>query len=282
MHGVRKQALILIWPAVVALLLLPTGCAWLGKHVTDSSRFYRVCDDMATGLDGECLLLKEQIHTEKQEGIEGQDSTAKLVAWKSSDYPDPGKRIWTIAAPADKAEMKGHFYRVTKYGCCLALDVSAWFDLRSGKKVFTSNFDLLELDEGRYLTWHDSGSAPELREEMAGNNSIGLLQYGAIAGRPQKLLVRSKDEKWKWHEWQTPAIWVSFPGGYWSASGGGRGKSPWELVWKKTQQGEPDLSEFSVRMRWYDDSEIVIPVKNGKLQYNQASVTEKLILEPVE
>jgi len=231
--------------------------------------------------DGECLVLAEHVHVEKQEGIEGQDSTIKLEAWKSSEYPDSKKKIWAITTPADKAEVEGHFYKVTKYGCCLALNVSTWFDLRNGKKIFTSNFDLLKLDEERYLAWHDSGSAHELPKQMDGINPVGLLQYGYADGQPQKMLVRSKDEKWKDNEWQTPDIWVTFPGGYWIASGGGRGKSPWNLVWEKNQHREPDLSEFNIRMRWYDGSEIIIPVMNGKLQRNQARVAEKLILEPI-
>jgi hypothetical protein len=82
------------------------------------------------------LVLRESVTTDRQDGIEGDQSTVKVEALDGT-FPK-----WSFEEPGERGQVINQAYEVTKFGCCDALTTYTYFSLRGGKKLRTVHSEL--------------------------------------------------------------------------------------------------------------------------------------------
>lgn len=135
--------------------------AW--TYVTENRSFHF---DEVLGDDGNyeaLLLLEESFRNEHTDGLEGVKGNATVKAW-TLEPNRPRQPRWTIQETGNEGVIQGRFFRVTAWGCCDVPVVHSYYNLLTGKKMYFSNTDLLEVrgDENgplavRYIGFGYSG-----------------------------------------------------------------------------------------------------------------------------
>jgi hypothetical protein len=76
--------------------------------------------------------------------VDTRRGDATIKAWTMSS-PDHREMPWTVHEKANSGEIRERFLRLTAWGCCDAPNVHAYYSLLSGRKLYVTNFDLLEI-----------------------------------------------------------------------------------------------------------------------------------------
>ena len=116
--------------------------AW--TYVTDnrSFRFVEVLGDKG---DYEALLLLEEVyHNEHTDFLEGTKGNVTVKAWDLKPG-HPRTLRWTFHETGNEGEVWNRFFRVSAWGCCDVAVVYSYYNLLTGKKVYVSNSDVLEV-----------------------------------------------------------------------------------------------------------------------------------------
>jgi len=104
--------------------------------ITRNKRFSIVDLWSKHGSAVEALVLRESFTIDREEGIEGANSTVKVEA-------RDGKAIkWSFEEVGESGQAMGQVYEVTKFGCCDAPNTYAYFSLRDGKKLRSTHTKL--------------------------------------------------------------------------------------------------------------------------------------------
>ena len=110
-----------------------------GKEVhfiTRNKRFSIVDLWSKHGSAVEALVLRESFVTDKQEGIEGDQSTVTVESLH-------GKGVeWNFEEAGESGQPLGQIYEVTKLGCCGAPRTYTYFSLRDGHKLRSTHTEL--------------------------------------------------------------------------------------------------------------------------------------------
>ncbi|HKW34286.1 MAG TPA: hypothetical protein VJN92_14835 [Candidatus Acidoferrum sp.] len=173
-------------------------------YVTEnrSFRFAEVLGDK--GNYEALLLLEETYHNERTDFKEGMRGTATIKAWTVK----PGRRReprWTVQEAGNEGEIQDRFFRVTAWGCCDIPTVYSYYNLLTGKKVYVSNSDLLEVrgddyPQGMRLVAFGYANMSELQQPPR-------LQYGTDKKVSQRFSVISSREYY-----DAPKVFVSKDG----------------------------------------------------------------------
>jgi hypothetical protein len=84
----------------------------------------------------EALVLRESFVTDRQDGIEGDNSMVKVEALN-------GKAVrWIFEEAGESGQALSQVYEVKKLGCCDAPNTYTYFSLRDGKKLRTTHTEL--------------------------------------------------------------------------------------------------------------------------------------------
>jgi hypothetical protein len=172
-------------------------------YVTEnrSFRFEETLKDDGSGYEAE-LLLEESYRNEHRDGSDEVKGTATIKAW-TIEPNRPRKLRWTIHEIGNEGTIKGRLFRIAAWGCCDVPTIYSYYNLLTGKRVYVSNTDLLEIEgneggpEGvRYLAF----GYPALHKL----SQPPLLQYGTDRGIAQRFSVLSSREYF-----DAPQIFVS-------------------------------------------------------------------------
>lgn len=177
--------------------------AWTFVTENRSFRFAGVLGDDGKNYAA-LLLLEETFHNEQTDGVEGLRGKATVKAW-TLQRGRPREPRWTIEETGNEGEIQDRFFRVTAWGCCDIPTVYSYYNLLTGKKVYVSNTDLLEVrgddfPRGVRFVAFGYGSMTEL-------NQPPLLQYGTDKTVSQRLSVISSREYY-----DAPRMFVSSGG----------------------------------------------------------------------
>ena len=117
----------------------------------------------------------------------------------------PREPRWAIQETGNEGEIQDRFFRVTAWGCCDVPVVYSYYNLLTGKKVYVSNSELLEVRGDDYprgvrLVAFGYGSMGEL-------NQPPRLQYGTEREASQRFSVISSREYY-----DAPNVFVSTDG----------------------------------------------------------------------
>jgi hypothetical protein len=114
---------------------------------------------------------------------------------KATNFNRGGEREvrWTLEEIGNEGRVQDRFYRVTAWGCCDAPVVYSYYSVLTGKKLYVSNSDLLEVRgagdgplAARYLAFGYAG--------MNGLSRPLQLQYGTDKKVAQRFSVVSSRE----------------------------------------------------------------------------------------
>lgn len=84
----------------------------------------------------EALVLRESVVTDRQDGIEGEQSMMRVEALD-------GKAVkWTLEESGERGQVINQVYEVIKFGCCDAPNTYTYFSLRDGKKLQSTHTEL--------------------------------------------------------------------------------------------------------------------------------------------
>lgn len=148
-----------------------------------SFRFVEVLND--EGQEADLLLLEETYHNERRADEEGMRGNASIKAWTLS----PGgqrKLRWSFREVGNAGTAQGRLFRVAAWGCCDAPTIYSFYNLLTGKKLYVSNSDLLEV-------W-GSGGGRLVAFGYAQQGQLNLppqLQYGTDKKIAQRFSVMS-------------------------------------------------------------------------------------------
>jgi len=104
--------------------------------ITRNKRFSIVDLRSRHGSAVEAVVLRESFVMDRQDGIEGANSTANVEALD-------GKAVtWSFEEAGERGQVIDQVYEVTKLGCCGAPNTYTYFSLRDGKKLRTTHTEL--------------------------------------------------------------------------------------------------------------------------------------------
>jgi hypothetical protein len=206
-------------------------------YVTEnrSFRFVEILGD--DGIYEDVLLLEETYHNEHTDGMDDVRGNATVKAW-TMQGGHRGELRWTFKENGNEGEVRDRFFRITAWGCCDSPTVYFYYNVLTGKKLYVSNSDLLEV-------WGD-GDGPQAWRYVAfgypGVHDLSRppqLQYGSDKKVVQRFSVVSSREYY-----DAPQLFVSSKG---------------EI--KKSLDLRGSLMEFTIVLKYQDGVELRIPVK---------------------
>ena len=221
--------------------------AWTFVTENRSFRFAEVLGD-----DGDyaaLLLLEETFRNEHTDGLEGVRGKATVRAW-TLQPGRPRELRWTIQETGNEGEIQDRFFRVTAWGCCDVPVVYSYYNLLTGKKMYVSNADLLEVRGDDYprgvrLVAFGYGSMGQLSQPP-------VLQYGTDSKVSQRFSIISSREYY-----DAPKVFVSADG---------------NLVSSLDLRGSG--LTFVIVLKYSDGTELRIPVEADAIRPEKALLPE--------
>jgi len=203
------------------------------------------------------LLLEENYHNENTPGIEGMRGDATVKAWTLTS-PHQREMRWTAHEKANEGEVRDLFFRFAAWGCCDSPNVYTYYNMLSGKKIYVTNSDLLEV--------RGKGIGPlSVRFVGFGYDIVNnrghdpVLQYGTYKDISQKVSIHSGKDYY-----ETPEV-----------LGDANGKS---------DKFHLDLSDspftFVIVVLYSAGSEVRIPVENDVIRLEKAALPRGYSLQP--
>lgn len=222
--------------------------AWTYVTENRSFRFVDVLGDR--GNYEAVLLLEETYHNERADGIEGVRGNATVKAWTL----EPGRQRelrWTFQETGNEGMVQDRLFRVTAWGCCDVPVIYSFYNLLTGRKVYVSNSDLLEV--------RGDGDGPQSARlvafgysEMSQLSRPPRLQYGTDKKVSQRFSVISSRKYY-----DAPQMFVS-----------ARGKLEKSLNLRGSEL------TFTIVLNYGDGVELRIPVEADVVRPEKAVLPE--------
>jgi len=222
--------------------------AWTYITENRSFQFVEVLND--EGQEADLLLLEETYHNERRADEEGMRGNATVKAWTLRPRGQRKLR-WSFREVGNAGTAQGRLFRVAAWGCCDAPTIYSYYNLLTGKKLYVSNSDLLEV-------WGSGGGPKALRLVAFGYAQQGQLnlppqlQYGTDTRIAQRFSVISSRP---YHD--APQIFVS------TAS----------KLEKSLNLIGSELT-FTIVLRYEDGVELRIPVEADTVRNEKAVLPE--------
>jgi len=196
------------------------------------------------------LLLEETYHNERADGIEGVRGDTTVRAWTL----EPGRQRelrWTFHEAGNEGIVQDRLFRVTAWGCCDVPVTYSYYNLLTGKKLYVSNSDLLEI--------RGDGDGPQASRLVAfgysGQSQLSQpprLQYGTDKNVAQRLSVISPRQYY-----DAPQMFVSRSG-----------------TLEKTLDLRGSELTFIIVLKYADGVELHIPVEADAVRLEKAVLPE--------
>jgi len=235
--------------------------------ITTINRRFTYVDMPTQPLPG-ALLLLEEFRRDRKSGTEGGNGFVKVDAWFE---PNLSRRAWTIEQDGDEGQVFDEFYLVTKHGCCASIATNFFFNLETGRRVFSSTGRLSTVivpNTGlyRYVAFHSHNAiVPAL--ESRGDDFRGLLQYGTPTTPVWRLAIYSKAE---------PIIRIKFR--YENKMVDSDSLMLWGVDGKNAKSS---LSRYAIIVSLDFAGNIVLPITNDALDLSRATIPPRVRVELV-
>ncbi|HEX9940088.1 MAG TPA: hypothetical protein VGB15_23330 [Longimicrobium sp.] len=154
------------------------------------------------------LVLEERVakdRCENHEGGRGEVTVAARPAERPTATP-----VWRIRAPGDEGgvwhdgDLGGEeMYRVVRYGCCGAQNLSTFYSLRTGHRLFAADRPLLYIEVERigtgYLALHSGMAADGGPGGERDRTQVARISFGGPGRVMQDVVIRGPS-----HEFYVP------------------------------------------------------------------------------
>jgi hypothetical protein len=215
------------------------------------------------------LLLLEEFRHDLEAGHEQAKGVVKVDAWRQ---PDLINKSWSIEQIGDEGRVADEFYVVTKFGCCMALTTSVYFNIDTGQRVFSatdkpSSVVVPNTDQYRYVAFH-ANYAAIAPTETRDSELQGILQYVSATGPIWKLAIYSKSDR-------VPRIKLRYQGKF--------EESGTLMLW--AMDGKSDKSSFSnfaIVVSMDSGGDIVLPIVNDAIDLTKATIPPLFRVELVK
>ena len=228
--------------------------AWTFITENRSFVFHEVLSDDGSNYKA-LLLLEESFHNERTDGIEGMKGNATVKGW-TLEANRPRQLRWTIRETGNEGAIQERFYRVTAWGCCDTPVVYSYYNLLTGKKMYVSNSDLIEVrgDENgplavRYIAFGYPG--------LSALNQPPELQFGTDNKIAQRFSVESSRKYF-----EAPQIFVS--------------TTSQNLEKSLDLRGSP--MNFTIVLKYSDGVLLYIPVEGNAIRPEKAVLPQGYLL----
>ena len=204
------------------------------------------------------LLLEETYHNEHTDGMDEVRGNATIKAW-TIQSGRPRKLRWAFKENGNQGEVRDRFFRITAWGCCDAPTIYSYYSILTGRKLYVSNSDLLEIwgdgdgpQAWRYVAFgyadiHDSSRPPQL-------------QYGTDKKIAQRFSVVSLREYY-----DAPQVFVASK----------------EKVQKSLDLRDSPM-EFTIVLKYQDGVELRVPVEEDAMRADLAQLPKGYSLRAEE
>ena len=164
---------------------------------------------------------------------------------------------------------------MTKYGCCAALSTKVFFDLKKGRKLFSTTAEHVTVVVPntsvvftRYIAFHSiEASLPPLDDKQVPDLS-GVIQYVSNSNVLQRIAVISKNQN-------AASITLRYQG----KQNEGRTLMLWGFDKKNSISS---LSDFSIVVSYGSAGEIVLSVRDDKIDLKNATYTKFFQLKSIQ
>lgn len=221
------------------------------------------------------LVLEERVATDHCENQEGSDGTVTVTARPAAR---PSSRpVWTIRQAGNDGgvwwgdDMGGEeMYRVVRYGCCGAENLSTYYSLRTGHRLFSADQPLLYIEVTNvgtgYLALHTPMAADGGPGGESDRTQVAVLSFGGPGRVMQNLLVRGTSNEYSVSRFELVA---RGPGGRvkrgrWLDINAEIGAG-WSVAAELTLEG---MGESTANTK----ADIQVPIENGRLVPEKARI----------
>jgi len=213
------------------------------------------------------VIISQQTQLNYDDMAEGLNPTLKSTCYLF-DIEKHFKKAWSISENADEGRI-GKFYEVIQAGCCSSQDNSKYYSLRTGNLVLECTSDLLEVEPvnscmnmHRFIGYKSAETFSTFPYEHD-SLYVGTITYASKDSMISKIILKAVSDSA--YEKYFGLGDISFT----SISKPNRinGRNHLDL-WKASNSLDPkDLTDFSVKVVFYDNDSIVVPIKNDSLQF---------------
>jgi hypothetical protein len=202
-------------------------------------------------------LLEETFRNRSSDHAEAVEGSATIRSWSLKS--DGTRQLsWTINATANEGSVQNRFYRTSVWGCCDAPDSYTYYSLISGKRLYSSFTDLKEVTSVK--DGHSKIIYIAVGAESPENNcSRARLQLGTDRDILQTFTIVA------------PRVCDSIP----ELSLAGKDPSVNYLVL------DGAAPTFSVTLDYGDGAVLQIPIRNGSIRPELATLPDGFKLQPL-
>jgi hypothetical protein len=214
----------------------------------------------------ENVLYEQIIDKTIISGIEGSKSLIKVKAWRGANFSE---LLWELNDSGDDAELfSTNFYKIIKFGYSGSEETYSYYNTRTGEKIVTttSGLYLIEapnLKTKRLISYFSSNSAINTSKNKV-ENLIGIIQYSDQYQLLKELNVIADLGGLSW----TPQISL--------CDNKKIGKDKLTEWTSKSSSLNETFSNFSVKLTFQKDMEIIIPISNDDFDLDNLKLNSNL------
>ena len=168
-------------------------------YQTTNVRYTVVGTGAVPGAQPPHLVLEEHATMDRCENQEGGRGEVTVVA-RPAERPNAAP-VWRIRQPGDEGgtwwgeELGGEeMYRVVRHGCCGAENLSTFYSLRTGRRLFSADRPLLYIEVERvgtgYLALHSAMAADGGPGGEADRTQVARISFGGPGRVMQDMVIR--------------------------------------------------------------------------------------------
>jgi len=242
-------------------------------YQTTNVRYTVVGSGAFAGSQPPHLVLEERVAMDRCENQEGGRGQVTVVA-RPAERP-AAAAVWTVRQGGDEGavwygdDLGGEeMYRVTKYGCCGAENLSTYYSLRTGHRLFSADQPLLYVDvrgfASGYVALHSAMAADGGPGGEADRTQVAVVSFGGPGRVLQHAVIRGPNNEFSAAKFELVA---RGPGG--QVKRGRRLDINSEIPAGWTVMVALQLAAISENT---PRGEILIPLENGRLAPEKARV----------
>lgn len=142
-------------------------------------------------LNEQKLILEETKEVEYHS--EFTRSKITTTQWIGKSYSSL-KKGWQLSTPANSSKIKSNMYLLTNSGCCTEEDVTSYYNIKTGKKVFSTSANhfsigiTADVDTNRFIGYWSTENV-SIEPPKKSKNMVGLITFNSSEKNLEEIQV---------------------------------------------------------------------------------------------